>query len=112
MFSYKTVLPNGSCCFASVLLFVTPYPLVGLQSLPLHEPELLPLLTEALPWGSRLLSAAGVRLERRNQLFTFTCYYTTKDNKWANKQSYYTCNDSNPHKCRTLIHGHQHAPAA
>lgn len=42
---------------------------MGLQSLPLHELELLQLVTEAVPKGSRLLGAAGVRLakcERRH----------------------------------------------
>lgn len=39
-------------------------PLVGLQSLPLHEPELLLLLRDALPYGSLLLGAAGVLRER------------------------------------------------
>ncbi|TNN45973.1 hypothetical protein EYF80_043854 [Liparis tanakae] len=37
------------------------HPWVGLQS-PLQEPELLLPLREALPWGSLLLGAAGVRL--------------------------------------------------
>lgn len=38
------------------------YPLLGLQSPPLQEPELLPLLAETLQQGSLLLGAAGVRL--------------------------------------------------
>lgn len=52
------------------------YPLVGLQSLPLQEPELLLLLREALPNGSLLLGAAGVRLvqskRRHINLFLMT----------------------------------------
>lgn len=47
-------LPGQSICL--------PYPLVGLQSLPLQELELLQLVTEAVPKGSLLLGAAGVRL--------------------------------------------------
>lgn len=43
------------------------HPLVGLQSLPLHEPELLLLLTEAGPNGSLLLGAADVRLPPRRK---------------------------------------------
>lgn len=48
------LLPGQSICL--------PYPLVGLQSLPLQELELLQLVTEAVPKGSLLLGAAGVRL--------------------------------------------------
>lgn len=51
-----------------------PYPLVGLQSLPLQELELLLLLTEAVPKGSLLLGAAGVRLvqsKRRHFILFF-----------------------------------------
>lgn len=37
------------CITKQTRLFPMPYPFVGLQSLPLQEPELLPLLMEALP---------------------------------------------------------------
>lgn len=47
---------------------------MGLQSLPLQELELLQLVTEAVPKGSLLLGAAGVRLvhgERRYFILLF-----------------------------------------
>lgn len=56
-----------------------PYPLVGLQSLPLQELELLLLLTEAVPKGSLLLGAAGVRLVQSKMRHLFCSLVTLRN---------------------------------